>query len=87
MRMLIFILLIGNAFAFDQEQLNKERKLLENEFLIKRDKTTPSNTAEAVNSKKMLRKRDESKIEDLESLYFDKVRTKVAAPQRRKRSR
>ena len=81
MRILIFILFIPSAFAFDQDLIKKEKELLENEFLIIREK---SELSLGVNRpKKFTRKRDDSEIVDLESMYFDSIKTKAAAPQKK----
>jgi hypothetical protein len=92
--MLILLLFIPTAFAFDQDLLNKERELIKNEFLIKQENLSLTNPAPSANNKvekKLIRKRYDSKIPDLESMYFDTVKTNVAAPKRniikRKRSR
>jgi hypothetical protein len=80
MRILIFILFIPTAFPFDQSLLQKEKELLRKEFLIKQDKSDLSLVTNSSN--KLIRKRDDSGIVDLESMYFDTVKTKAAAPEK-----
>ncbi len=85
---LIFIILFSSAsFAYDPVKLDKDLNLIKEKFLP----IDHSNITSTLIPSKKVRSREISKaeeIKDLESLYFDEIKTKAAAPIRKnKRSR
>ena len=84
MKFFLFFFISLSANGFDPARLQEDLKTIENEFLA--ETKTIKNTDEKISAKSH-NISSEEELQDLESLYFDNISSRAAAPKRKTKKR
>lgn len=82
MKILFFFIVTNMAMAYDSSRIQADLKLIKKQLLPQKQvQKTQANTAKPIRQREITKQEE---IKDLETLYFDEIKTKAAAPRRRR---